>query len=489
VTDEFGAIVRSIIGEDADTSTLVALLEKPGFLISASTGYYDYEVRCEIIRQLGLMGSEAALPILRKHLQAYEGSSSTGAESVFRAAQKAITDIMVRLETKKAEEAREKARLLAEDQKILSRRSPTLTITLGRDQLSAEGCNVPHTILVVDDREDDLRKIVQMITQSLEVQVVTSTNVEDALSTLRTRHISLLVTDIVMPMYRLAEEEYTTWERQPTTSHKYLMHGISEVPVEVTRVREVKKNTDDYTHFAGFRLLDEARKLIPWLPVIVVSRYADLQMARKAIASKVQDILSKSDHLRTPDQLIASIKSCMSSAEAALRLQDPDVVAGFLDGASEEVFTLNLLVPLFRSFGYQGIRYIHGSNECGIDLIFYEIDRLGLQRHIGVQVKTVPLNKRAGERTEKNILTVLDQLEQALNSSFCILPEVHEIRLSQVLVVSSGRITQAAREYIQRSFVGKGNSQLIEFFDRDALIDLIVGSNDSKRPGCSPIRA
>ncbi len=379
----------------------------------------------------------------------------------------------IKEERRRQEEIAEEKRIqLKEDEDIMSKKRPIQTIRseleLGREFADLE----KGAILVVDDKEDELDKLFNIVSK-LELPVHRATNKEDALNILRQYPITMLITDIVLPMYRLSPENYIEWEAQSTTKHKLLMYGISQESVQVTKTRIVEKETVNYSEFAGFKLLDEARGLIPWLPVIIVSRYADLDMARHAIGSKVQDIFSKQTVFCNPEELLKSIRKNMIPTQQRITSLGREEFLKFLKGASEETFTLKVVIPLFYKLGYHGICYTHGPNECGIDIIFYDVDRIGIRRYMGAQIKANVIHKDVGKSTSDSIITILQQIQQAFESTF-ILSEKKELELDRIFVISSKDITQPACDYIRKTLMGKVYGQHIDFMDANRIADLIL---------------
>jgi len=376
--------------------------------------------------------------------------------------------------------AEEKAHQAREDETILSKKRPILSFKQSEDlQLHNEDRGLEmDAILVVDDIEDNLDKLTGFLSE-MHIPIHRATNMQDALDILRRHPISILVTDIILPMYRLTPKEYKEWVQEATTRHSLLRFGISTESVEVTRTKIVKEETTDYSEFAGFKLLDEARELLPWLPVIIVSRYAGLDMARHAIGSQVQDILSKQTHLDSPDKLLASVKSHMIPIHQRIASLGPERLLEFLTGASEQIVTLKVLIPLLHKLGYRGIRYTHGTNECGLDLVFYDVDRLDIRRYMGAQVKAEKIHKSVGAPVDRNILTILQQIQQAFESTLYILPEKTELELNHIFVISSKSITQPARDYIRKALMGKVYSQHIDFWDAETIVDIIFRTQGS----------
>jgi CheY-like chemotaxis protein len=337
-----------------------------------------------------------------------------------------------------------------------------------KTDLRDENCS--ESILIVDDVKKDLQMLFSYVSD-LEYPIKIATNFKDAVSVLENEPISMLITDIVMPMYSLTEEQYTEWIERSDVSHYYLRTGSRVEPVKRTSIR--KQKTKDYSQLAGFELLDEARRIIPWLPVIIVSRYADLEMARHALGNNVNDILSKQEHCKDGTMLKTSVqKNMIPFSQRLVSMPSADVMK-FLDRTSERTFTTTFLIPLFRDLGYQGIRYVHGSNERGIDLLFYDVDRLGQRRYIGVQVKAHGLHNRASDSPTPSVVTILNQVQEALLHTFDFDLAEGPIRLDRVLIVTSGHITSEARQYITSVLERKQFTQHVEFVDRTRLEELL----------------
>lgn len=88
----FDDLLRKVVGNDPKPARLISLLERGGFLVSDSTGYYDYEIRVEVINKLSKIGGNEALDILRTHKRMYD-SSNYNDQQVYHAAKRAIQRI------------------------------------------------------------------------------------------------------------------------------------------------------------------------------------------------------------------------------------------------------------------------------------------------------------------------------------------------------------------------------------------------------------
>lgn len=338
------------------------------------------------------------------------------------------------------------------------------------DSTSNNNFTEHECILLVDDIEDDLNKMKDFLSP-IGAHILCATNMDEALDILQQKHITMLITDIIFPMYRLTKEEYSDWIEHTKVSHYYLRTGsLSET---VTRSKVLKKETEEYSEFSGFKLLDEVSKINPLLPVIIVSRYADLEMARKAIGAKVKDILSKEKHFDNPDILLKSVSQNMIPITQRLQNMGREGILQFFCNITERIFVSSVLIPLFCKLGYRQVRDVHGAKECGIDLIFYETDNMGIRRYIGVQAKVKNIHRNVGTQNN-NIMTIINQIQLAFESSFYILPDKNEIRVDRIIIVGSQIISKDAKDYIRESLRGKIFYQHIEFMDNLAVVDFIL---------------
>lgn len=197
-------------------------------------------------------------------------------------------------------------------------------------------------VLIVDDEVEDLQKMVGYL-DDLHLRVLTATNADDALKLIRAEPVAILITDIIMPMYRLTKEEYYEFVGPSGTG----AHS-SGVTRRDRRIRVIEEETKRFSEFAGFKLLDKALAVRPSLRVIVVSRYADLEMARFAIGKKVHDILSKDKHLCDGKLLTESVQA--QQRQITLRNRDEFVFVSYVSKDSE------VIERLIRELTYHGIK-------------------------------------------------------------------------------------------------------------------------------------
>jgi len=118
-----------------------------------------------------------------------------------------------------------------------------------------------------------------------------------------------------------------------------------------------------------------------------------------------------------------------------------------LSALSEDELRLNVLIPLLvATEGLCGITDVHGRNEKGLDLVFFEdgsIERLCY----GLQLKACDV--RGGGTQSGTVKEIVDQLQIARDLSHpVLLPEVGRVQIDRFIVATSGKISDTAREEI-----------------------------------------
>jgi len=110
----------------------------------------------------------------------------------------------------------------------------------------------------------------------------------------------------------------------------------------------------------------------------------------------------------------------------------------------EKKFTLTALLPLFRNMGYQDVQYNHGPREFGRDIIFTEIDKLGIRRNFGVQVKAGNLTGEAKSKLDELIAQVDDAFSMTHINTF----SKEKRTLTDIIIAISGRYSGNAPQKI-----------------------------------------
>lgn len=129
-------------------------------------------------------------------------------------------------------------------------------------------------------------------------------------------------------------------------------------------------------------------------------------------------------------------------------------------------FTIEVLLPLFRNMGFVDVRYNHGKREFGKDVTFSEIDRFGVRRNYGVQVKAGNLSGEAGSDIDK----IIAQIEDAFSMPYIDTTSREKRHISYLIIAISGRFTDNAKDKI----IEKINRRNLYFLDIDKIQELLA---------------
>src|SRR5713226_1706880 len=88
----------------------------------------------------------------------------------------------------------------------------------------------------------------------------------------------------------------------------------------------------------------------------------------------------------------------------------------FLQTLSERELSELVLIPLFRAMGFREIRYLHGRDEHGKDIVFAEESPLEGKKYYCAAVKATTLSGSVS--SSRSIREVHYQIRQALQTPF-----------------------------------------------------------------------
>jgi hypothetical protein len=131
----------------------------------------------------------------------------------------------------------------------------------------------------------------------------------------------------------------------------------------------------------------------------------------------------------------------------------------------EPRYTTEVLLPLFRSMGFVDIQYNHGNREFGKDVTFSEIDKFGVKRNYGVQVKIGDISGHAGSDLDK----IIAQIDDSFAMPYIDTTSREKRYISDIIIAISGRFTGNAKDKI----VEKLKRRNIYFLDIDKTQELI----------------
>jgi len=141
----------------------------------------------------------------------------------------------------------------------------------------------------------------------------------------------------------------------------------------------------------------------------------------------------------------------------------------------EKVFREKVLKILFMKMGYKGVTVLHGSNEHGKDIVFFEVDeKTGREINHAVVAKVGRLG--GGTKNDKNnIISTHNQVKLAFDTSYDCTTRKRSIKPNQVWVITSGTISVQAQKQIVNLF--GDNNQLYKrwvLFKKDSdVIEMI----------------
>jgi hypothetical protein len=149
--------------------------------------------------------------------------------------------------------------------------------------------------------------------------------------------------------------------------------------------------------------------------------------------------------------------------------------ATYLKSASEDDFTSEVLLPLFRALGYVRISLAGHRDktlEFGKDLWMKYRLPTSHWLYFGSQVKVGNINSAASGGND-NVETVLTQTRMMFTDPIFDPETNRKNLLDHVYIIASGEITKAARRYLAQHLDSERRRQII-FMDRDEILDLCV---------------
>lgn len=141
--------------------------------------------------------------------------------------------------------------------------------------------------------------------------------------------------------------------------------------------------------------------------------------------------------------------------------------------ARENEFSEEVLVPLLERMGFLDPHFTGGVNEEGIDVLFHEnVLPEGIPRFTGIQAKMADVRAIAGRRGSPSALE--DQIRQAFQKLVGLRGQKPFMRISSLIICSTGEITTQARKEIEEGTHGMGRlGAPIRFWDGSDLAKFI----------------
>jgi len=103
-----------------------------------------------------------------------------------------------------------------------------------------------------------------------------------------------------------------------------------------------------------------------------------------------------------------------------------------LKGIKEDELRTNILMPLFRAMGYQGVDHSHGPNERGKDITMWMLTPTGGRDNYAVVVKARKINARASGKGSARDVAI--QIQQCFGDTYTEETRGEDFVIHKVLV-------------------------------------------------------
>ena len=139
----------------------------------------------------------------------------------------------------------------------------------------------------------------------------------------------------------------------------------------------------------------------------------------------------------------------------------------------EAQFRAHFVRPLLTRLGFVSVAELHGSQEFGKDFVFSELTPFGFLRHYAAVVKH---ERTISQSAASLCATVLSQVRQSFSVAFR-LPDNEPIhRVSNVVVFSSGKISENARHWLRSELDEERYGRNVHLLDGERLFQLDLTS-------------
>ncbi|MDD2537680.1 MAG: hypothetical protein PHU61_04310 [Candidatus Absconditabacteria bacterium] len=143
---------------------------------------------------------------------------------------------------------------------------------------------------------------------------------------------------------------------------------------------------------------------------------------------------------------------------------------------NEEEFTKMFLLPFFKELGYHDVRYTHGVDESGRDIVMKKRNELGEYRYVGVQAKYGNIDARSGNTS--GVTTIIDQAKKCFTNEYEDSETNRRVRIAEYFIAVSGKITsQAVTEIMNIDPAYFKNN--IHFLDREKIENMLLEINNT----------
>ncbi|PHR44782.1 MAG: hypothetical protein COA32_14285 [Fluviicola sp.] len=185
------------------------------------------------------------------------------------------------------------------------------------------------------------------------------------------------------------------------------------------------------------------------------SRYIDIQISMPCQGKKIKDYVDDASKI---------LESIYSEIKNELR----GWVWNEEYEKNEALFTTELIIPLFRKLDFNGVRYFHGVNEFGKDVLSYKINEFGIKDFYAAQVKAGNISGSV----RGSVNEIIHQIDDAFKMPFELINDGEPNFVSKVIIAISGKFTDNAQKKIKEK-ISKHLLANIIFLDKEDIMDLI----------------
>ncbi|MGK9478008.1 hypothetical protein ACSSV9_14475 [Melioribacter sp. OK-6-Me] len=136
---------------------------------------------------------------------------------------------------------------------------------------------------------------------------------------------------------------------------------------------------------------------------------------------------------------------------------------------TEEEFSKNMIIPLFRRLGFQDVKYKHGKDEYGIDILLSKLNELNAQEYWGIQVKKGKISGSANSIIDK----IISQIDDAFNIPFETTDSPNPVYISKLVIITDNHFSNNATKKINSKIKIPSNRNNTLFIDYDKLCNLL----------------
>lgn len=144
-----------------------------------------------------------------------------------------------------------------------------------------------------------------------------------------------------------------------------------------------------------------------------------------------------------------------------------------LQGFSEEDLTKNVIIPLLREMGYNKIKYEHGIDEHGRDIVFCSETPFSIKKWKCTQVKVTRIH--GNTREQGNVGEIDTQIKEALDNPYTDSVSGNDVSMSEIYIITSKTITSNAKESILEMVDNRYTPPVTHFLEGQDLFNLLEG--------------